>query len=202
MRSLASIATEIASPPSARPGLPVAKVSTKSPLEFSPEPPVRPTPSAARWARRSHWCGSRGASVATRTMMDPPVGGRGGSAMRSGPSARPTATPFTWRRLRRPWFACTSTATVCPSATPADVPFANGAVSGGVEGLEDVFRLDVEPVDVVQETVPGLAHDGQRPVPLSLRGGAQRVADDSEAVRVRETDRRRQEAGFLDPREA
>ena len=65
--------------------LPVANARTRSPLEFSPAPPVRAIPSAERWATRSHWCGRSGASVATTTMIEPP----GASPRSSGSGTRP-----------------------------------------------------------------------------------------------------------------
>ncbi|MEJ7567509.1 MAG: hypothetical protein WKF41_04505 [Gaiellaceae bacterium] len=49
----------------------MAKTSAKSPLECSPIPPVRAIAKPARDAIRSHWSGISGASVATRTMIEP-----------------------------------------------------------------------------------------------------------------------------------
>ena len=70
--------------------LPVANAMNRSPLVWPPVPPARAIPSPARWARRSHWWGSSGASVATTTMIEPEPGGgadcagRRASAVRAG----------------------------------------------------------------------------------------------------------------------
>ena len=43
-------------------------------LRYADVLPIRASPRAARWASRSHWWGSSGASVATITMIDPDPG--------------------------------------------------------------------------------------------------------------------------------
>ena len=76
-------------------------------------PPIRAIPRPARWASRSHWWGSSGASVATTTMIEPePAGGAAGGPSSSsgryglGTSvtgiASPTGTPSTRSHSRRP----------------------------------------------------------------------------------------------------
>ena len=72
-----------------------------SPLEWAAVPPIRPTPKPARCASRSHWCGSNGASVATIPMIEPDSSPSRGSGIRS-PISRPTGTPSTRKRSRRP----------------------------------------------------------------------------------------------------
>jgi len=47
------------------PRLPVENARKMSPMLFSPRPPTRATSTVARWARRRHCPGSRGASVAS-----------------------------------------------------------------------------------------------------------------------------------------
>ena len=65
----------------------------RSPLVCPPVPPTRAMPRPARWASRSHWWGSSGASVATTTMIEPEPGGGASAAPRprrtgSGPRCR------------------------------------------------------------------------------------------------------------------
>jgi hypothetical protein len=128
MRSAGSARTSTGGAPSMvwstsgrRPRFPVAKARIRSPDECSPAPPVRPTPRAARWARRSHWPGRSAASVATITMIDPP-GPAPVPEAGSSPGSGPTGTPSTRRRSRRPWLAWTSTPTVQPSTIRDAVP--------------------------------------------------------------------------------
>ena len=69
-------------------------------------PPVRAMPRPARWAKRSHCVGRRGALVATMAMIDPEPGGGFSGALGRGTSSAgtyaPTGTPLTVRRSRRP----------------------------------------------------------------------------------------------------
>ena len=46
---------------------------------------------------------------------------------------------------------------------PPTLPSATGPPARRVERLEDVLRLDVKAVDVVEAAVPGLGDDGKRP---------------------------------------
>jgi hypothetical protein len=89
----------------------------------------------------------------------------------------------------------------CPAP---DVALRDGAAGRGSEGLLDVLGPHVHPVYVVQDAVPGLADDGERPeaLPRPPCGAPadDRVADDADAVRVRQPDRRGQEARLVDPR--
>ena len=68
----------------------------------------------------------------------------------------------------------------------------------------DVLRSHVEPVDVVQPAIVGLAHDRQAPegvvsvVPRDLVGD-ERVADDADAVRIGDRDRGGEHPGLSDP---
>ena len=102
------------SPMRCMPRLPVANARKRSPLLFSPTPPVRATPNDARCASRRHCSGSSGASVATMPMIEPLPGGMGESVpgTTSSPTSSPTGTPLTRNRSRRPWLAWTSTPTV------------------------------------------------------------------------------------------
>ncbi|MNP46474.1 hypothetical protein D3C76_1404740 [compost metagenome] len=54
--------------------LPVEKAMKMSPLESSVPPPTRASPTLARCARRVHWCGSSGASVARVMTIEPMPG--------------------------------------------------------------------------------------------------------------------------------
>ena len=84
----------------------------------------------------------------------------------------------------------------------ADGALVDRAVARPLERLLHVLGLDVEAVDVVQEAVPGLAHDREAPVVLAGVGrGDERIANDSHRVRVREADRRRQLARVAHPLE-
>ena len=76
----------------------------------------------------------------------------------------------------------------------------------GIDGVESVFGLDVETVDVVQPAVPGFRHDWQRPpvaggIGLAVRDAPldHRVANDSDAVGVGDHHRAFKEAGLLHP---
>ena len=77
----------------------------RSPLECSPRAPgARDARAPARWASRSHWWGSSGASVATMTMIEPAPAGRRARRRRHGhlvgrrsrgrPARRPTRQPL------------------------------------------------------------------------------------------------------------
>src|ERR687895_678955 len=70
------------------PSLPVAKARKMSPLPSSQPPPIRPSPMLARLARRSHWVGKSGASVARATMIEPAPAG-GGALPSRGEGGRP-----------------------------------------------------------------------------------------------------------------
>ena len=90
--------------------------------------------------------------------------------------------------------------TPCPCRRRPIPPRSALRVPPGERG--DVLRPDVETVDVVEEAVPGLADDREAPVPLARRlRRDQRVADDSDRVRVRRADRGRQRARVADPLE-
>ena len=85
-----------------------------------------------------------------------------------------------------------------------DVAFGDGSVAGRRERRIDVVGGDVEPVDVVQQPVPGLAHDRQRPVRRPERQLPHGIPDDpvtdhADGVRVRDPDRTREVAGLADP---
>lgn len=91
-----------------------------------------------------------------------------------------------------------------------------GTASGGTsrptgtpstESRASATRADVETVDVVADSVPGLAHDGQGPdltvgSQLLHLEGDERVADDPDAVGVRDTDGRQEHPGLPDPLDA
>ncbi len=149
------------------------------------------------------------------------------AAPRSG-SSSPTWTPSTIRRSRSPWFAWTSTpdgpavlsaldhARCGPRASlevvadhpgaAADVALGDRAVRRRVERREEVLGPDVHAVDVVQRAVVGLPDDREAPERRpSLAAphlvGDERVADDADAVRVRDRDRRREAPGLAHPLE-
>jgi hypothetical protein len=89
-----------------------------------------------------------------------------------------------------------------------DVALGHGAVArrGAGERLVDVVHRHVEAVDVVQQAIPGLAGDRQRPERRPERQLADGVADDpvvddTDAVGVRDPDRPGQQAGLADPLE-
>src|SRR5919202_6253 len=165
MRSLGSISTRDVSFAVAAPGLAVENARKMSPELFSPLPPIRPTPSATRVATRLSWCGRSGASVATTTMIEPAP---------SSSSSLPRGVPEVadGAALHRGMFGSTDASAEAlqrsrsgisrPTGTP-DIPFGHRTALRGVEGGEDVLRLDVEAVDVVQEPVVGLGDHGQAP---------------------------------------
>ncbi len=112
-------------------------------------PPVRAIPKPARRASRSHWPGRSGASVASRTMIEPAPSGVSGSGTRSDPIRSPTGTPSTRRRGRRPWFACTSAPSVQPSSTTRElVP---------IPPLKPWQTMPVPPPTAPSSTAPPLA---------------------------------------------
>src|SRR5215207_8900727 len=205
MRSLASIWSGTVSWPPASSRLPVAKARKMSPLEFSPAPPVRATPSPARWARRSHWCGSRGASVAATMMIDPPRPGPGAlDAQALAPAVvgldqdahRPAAVGL----LQHPGGGADAPleAMADHARAPADVALRDRSRAGGLDRLDHVLRPHVHAVDVVQGPVPGLPHHRQAPGLLARRpagqpGRDQGVAHDPDAVGVGDRDRRGEE---------
>ena len=86
-----------------------------SPELCDPLVPVRPMPSVQRRARAEHWCGSKGASVATTAMTEPDPAGRNQSVSASGLSSSrsfPTGCPAMVSCLRGPKLACTNAPTV------------------------------------------------------------------------------------------
>jgi hypothetical protein len=71
---------------------------------------------------------------------------------------------------------------------------------------KDVFRSHVEAVDVIEQSVPGLTHDRQRPQPAAVcpvprAVGDEGVADDAHAVGVRQADRPAELPCLADPLE-
>ena len=185
-------------------------------------PPLRAIPKPARRARRSHCRGRSGASVAIRTMIEPAPSGVSGSGTTSAPILSPTGTPFTRRRSRWPWLACTRTPTIQPSGTTRDeVP---------IPPLKAWQTMPVPPPTEPSSTGPSAARSSAsrtcsaltwKPL-MSLRKpsqvspttgrlqscspgsscGDERVADDSHRVGVRQPDRRRQETGVTHPLES
>src|SRR6185503_1931464 len=85
----------------------------------------------------------------------------------------------------------------------ADVAFGHRSGLRAVERGEDVLRLDVKAVDVVEVAVVGFRDDRQQPrlrVLLALdRPLDRRVADDADAVRVGDEDRPLEKPGLFDP---
>ena len=88
----------------------------------------------------------------------------------------------------------------------ADVPFLHGPRPGTGQGREDVLRLHVKAVDVIQVTVPRLGDDRQRPQTcggpdssLFDLVGDHGIAHHADAVRVRDHDRPFQFARLLEP---
>ena len=210
----------------AKPRLPVAKAIARSPLEFSPTPPVRAIPNVARWASRRHCSGSSGASVATTTMIDPLPAGSGPSDARHG--VEPDLQPHGDAVDGEPFAPAvvgldedSDDVVAGPARGGADPALevvadhpgaaADGALvdrtsrRGGV-GLARVVGGHVEAVDVVEVAVPRLGDHGQRP---RLDAGRQLldldrdqgVAHDPHAVGVRDGDRRVQQADLLEPRQ-
>ncbi len=97
---------------------------------------------------------------------------------------------------------------VADHSGPAAHPTLDDRPGGGrPERCQGIVGRDVEAVDVVQPAVPGLADDRQRPrdgargPALDLRPD-ERVADDPDAVGVRQADRSAEQAGLTDPLEA
>ena len=77
---------------------------------------------------------------------------------------------------------------------------------GDVEGVEGIFGMDVKSVDVVEPAVPGFGDHGERPpVTFHVRRavldlpGDDGIADDADAVRVRDHDRAIEKAGVFHP---
>ena len=87
----------------------------------------------------------------------------------------------------------------------ADRTFRDAAGMRVGERLVKVIAGHVLTVDVVQDAIPRLADDRQRPglahAALAPLDGAQRVAHHADAVRVRDRDLARQETRLADPRE-
>ncbi len=86
----------------------------------------------------------------------------------------------------------------------ADIALGDGAAGSRFERCEDMGGLHVQPVDVVEPPVPRLADNGQAPGVLGHDAPADRPLDervpyDPDRVRVREPDRRREQAGLPDP---
>src|SRR5271170_3912953 len=82
----------------------------------------------------------------------------------------------------------------------ADGAFFDPAAVGAVEGGDDVLGLDVEAVDVVQESVVGFGDNRQGPGLLAVIRDFpldECVADDADAVGVGDHHRAEEEAGFL-----
>src|SRR5580704_3574374 len=72
--------------------------------------------------------------------------------------------------------------------------------------MKGVFSVDVESVDVVQPAVPGFGHDGQRPeIAFHIRAAVldlprdDGVADDADAMSVRDHDRTVEKTGVFNP---
>ena len=84
----------------------------------------------------------------------------------------------------------------------ADVPFGDNAAAGVSQGGARVLCRDVLTLGVVEEAVVGLADDGQRPRVVVRTLGGDRVADDTDAERIRDADRRRQHSGLAHPLES
>ena len=80
--------------------LPVEKAMNRSPLVCPPVPPTRAMPRPARWASRSHWWGSSGASVATTTMIEPEPGRRHPARAARHTGSRPRRSGSPRRRAR------------------------------------------------------------------------------------------------------
>ena len=77
---------------------------------------------------------------------------------------------------------------------------------GGVERIEDMLRLDMETIDIVEPAVPGLRHNRQAPVKTARVRAAlldspvnDGVAHDADTVRVGDRDRAFEESTFLQP---
>src|SRR3954451_1867056 len=89
---------------------------------------------------------------------------------------------------------------------PADIALRDGSGRCRGQCRTKVLGPDMEAVDVVEETVVGLAHDRKRPmvrpgIGTLDRNGHERVADDPDAVRVGDRHRARELAGLADPLE-
>ena len=91
---------------------------------------------------------------------------------------------------------------------PPTLPSGTGPDRGAVERGENVGLLDVESVDVVQKSVPGLGHHGQRPLVGDVDGGLAGVLDapfdigianGADAMCVSDQDRPVQPSGFFQP---
>src|SRR3954470_16895984 len=75
----------------------------------------------------------------------------------------------------------------------ADASLFNGAAMRCLKRTENVLRLDVETIHVIEPTVPRLAHDGQTPIKTAGISAAfldapidNRITHDADAVRVRD----------------
>ena len=83
-----------------------------------------------------------------------------------------------------------------------DVSFGDRAGRRVCQRALSVLCRDVLTLRVVQESVVRLADDGQRPPVVVCAFRRDRVTDDADAERVRDSDRRRQQAGLAHPLEA
>ena len=187
--------------------LPVEKAMKMSPLPLCPEPPARERPTVARLARRWHWMGSRGASVATTMMIDPPPdtglpGERGdlrtdfkadGDAIDAEVGAGAVAVvgldqdadgELPALGVHQPGGGADASFEVVAehAGTTADVAFGRRTAGCRGYGLEDVFFGQMEGVDVVEEAIVGLGDDGQEPaIGLTVFDG---VRDDAVAYQA------------------
>ena len=89
----------------------------------------------------------------------------------------------------------------------ADVPLFHGAVRGCVDGGAHVLWLDVHPVDVIQQAVPGLPDHRKTPefalvFPQVDFGRYEGVPDDPDRVRIGQADRGAKHSRFPDPLQA
>ena len=169
--------------------------------------------------------GISGASVATTTMMEPvsslAVGGMFGDFLADGnagdaeliaasvvalhENADGVASGFGVEHARGRSDAAFEFVADHAGAA-ADVAFFDRAGVGDVEGVEGVFGVDVESVDVVEPAVPGFGDHRQRP-PVTFHvwravfhlPGDDGVADYADAVRVGDHDRTVEKAGIFDP---
>jgi hypothetical protein len=114
--------------PSRSSRIPVPNAMKISPLPWCAVEPERASPKPTRRARREHEAPSTGASVTTMPMQEPagfrsPVEESSVEPVETtGPSARPTCTPFTISSSRAPKFVIRRTATVWSPTTRDAVP--------------------------------------------------------------------------------
>ena len=85
----------------------------------------------------------------------------------------------------------------------ADVSLGDASARRALDRRDDMFRLHVKSVDVVQRAVPRLGDDRQRPrlEESQMLGGPldRRVAHDADAMRIGDEYRTLEKARFLDP---